>query len=408
MATPLYGKTFAPGAVVDDYIVNELIAESGFSVLYRAEHRLTKDPVALKVMRASLLASEKMLVRFRREVDSLRQLDHSGIVKVVSDGELSDGRPYVATEWLPGRSLLQELSVRGPMTAREASLVLGAISSALEAAHQLGIIHRDLKAQNVVAVPDGHGWFRPVLLDFGIAKLREPRDGHGQLTTHTHLGTPHTTSPEQILGHEIDERADIYALGVLCFQLVTGRLPFDASTAIEVEEMHLHQPPPLPSDFAAVPVSIDRVVVRAMAKNPDERFSTVKEMVVALDSAASDTGTSETVDAVGFYVETAPKNDDGALVSADEMMAAAEQVARDHGLVISVDSSDALLAVGSGVDAEAVVESAQTLLEQFRQIDDVEVRIAVHRSPAEVVFGEIQSGEILSPSTWPSNAAVRA
>jgi tRNA A-37 threonylcarbamoyl transferase component Bud32 len=282
----LDGPGFAPGDEVAGYQVIDVRGRGGFGQVYRALHVASGRPVALKVLHRFLVNTPSVARRFRLEARTVNAVRHANIVELLELGELVDQRPFLVLEWLDGRTLAEELQSRGAFTPDEARAVIAALASALGAAHRIGVIHRDVKASNVMMMPRA-GWFDIKLIDFGIAKLLDPDNplGSGLTSTASHLGTPHNMAPEQIQCRTIDGRTDVYALGVLLFQLLTGRFPFDARSSVEVEEMHLSMPPPSPSEIAPVPASIDPVVLRCMAKNPADRFQTVEDVVHALDRA---------------------------------------------------------------------------------------------------------------------------
>jgi hypothetical protein len=280
----LYGDILAAGAMLGNYVVDALAFEGGFASIYRGHHRGTRAPVAIKVLRSALAVSMRMIERFEREALALERLHHPGIVVIHELGTLTDGRPYIAMEWIEGRSLAEELAARGPLSAAEALAVMNEVGSAVAAAHAVGVIHRDIKAQNIVALPQG-AWFTVKLVDFGIAKLMAPEDEHTAFTTRTVLGTPRTMAPEQILGRPVDARTDIYALGLLVYQMVTGRLPFDGANAVEIEELHLFAAPPQVSLMAPVPAALDAVLARALAKEKEQRYPDVPTFLAKLARA---------------------------------------------------------------------------------------------------------------------------
>lgn len=282
----LYGDILAAGAVLGDYVVDALAFEGGFASIYRGRHRASGAPVAIKVLRSALASSGRMIERFQQEARALGRLHHPGIVVVYELGALTDGRPYIVMEWIEGRSLAEELAARGPLSAPEAVAVMNQVGSAVAAAHAVGVIHRDIKAQNIVALPQG-AWFTVKLIDFGIAKLMAPEDQNTAFTTRTMVGTPRTMAPEQILGRSVDARTDVYALGLLLCQLVTGRLPFDGANAVEIEELHLFAAPPRVSQLAPVPAALDAVIACALAKEKRDRFPDVPAFLHALAEAVS-------------------------------------------------------------------------------------------------------------------------
>jgi eukaryotic-like serine/threonine-protein kinase len=298
----LYGQDFGPGALLGDYVVEERRSRGGFAVIYRATDRGGR-PVAVKVLRRDLATTET-LRRFEGEAATLKRLRHPNIVELIDYGQLTTGQPFMVLEWLEGRTLRAEIERRGPFAPADTLAVFEELGGALEAAHALGVIHRDIKADNVMAIPQGD-WFSVKLIDFGIAKLTLPELRADMSTTIGVVGTPLTMAPEQILGEPVDPRTDVYGLGLLLFQLVTGRLPFTGRTPLELEELHLHAPPPLASAIAPVPESLDAVVARCLEKRMDARYPTVGTLLEDLRaSVAGRSGVIVTLPwAFGVHVE---------------------------------------------------------------------------------------------------------
>jgi serine/threonine protein kinase len=288
---PLYESILHGGARVGNYIIDAARSQGGFATVYRARHRVLNRVAAVKVLHASL-ATEEAIQRFTQEAQAVNLIHHPNIVDVYEFGKLLDGRPYLVMEWLEGRNLDEELESRGPLSPAEALAVMEELGAGLSAAHAQGVIHRDLKASNVIAVSSG-AWFSIKLVDFGIAKLLEPAKLNAVELTSTaglRLGTPWNMAPEQILGKPVDARTDIYALGILLYQLLTGGLPFRADTPVEAQEQQLHSPPPRASDLAAIGEALDDVIHRAMEKEIDRRFDSVEQFLASLRRAvAADT-----------------------------------------------------------------------------------------------------------------------
>ncbi len=271
---------FAPGTSVGDYRIEHVIGVGGMGTVYRALHRVIEKRVALKVLHRELCGNDEMLGRFVREARSVNRIRHPNIVDVFGFGSTDDGRAYLAMELLEGESLADCIDVRCRsgvgLPLAEACHILTEIAHALEAAHQAGVVHRDLKPDNVFLLAD-----RSVgavkLLDFGIAKLLEGEGVIGAIPVeHTQpgilIGTPRYIAPEQARLQSIDGRADIYALGVLAFELFAGRLPFIGSDGVDLVAKHVALAPPNPSDFdPLLPALVDELVGSMLAKAPGER-----------------------------------------------------------------------------------------------------------------------------------------
>src|SRR5437016_4163176 len=245
----------APGDRAGEYLILGTIASGGCGTVYTAEHRVLGRKAAVKVLHSQLASSPEMVERFVREARVVNRIGHPNIVDIYEFGELGDKRPYFVMELLEGTSLATIVERRGRLTAAQALSYLEPVCDALRAAHSAGVVHRDLKASNVAVVKEGDPP-RVKLLDFGIAKLVRTAPGERGLTAvGQRIGTPYAMAPEQIRGGAIDTRVDIYALGVLLYQLLTGRYPFISGDPVEMERLHVESPPPRPSAMA--PVSAD-------------------------------------------------------------------------------------------------------------------------------------------------------
>jgi serine/threonine-protein kinase len=277
------GVKLEPGAVVGDYVIEELRSTGGFAQVFRARRTADGAAVALKILHTHLAASPELLVRFALEARTLRRIRHPNIVEILDVGEVIVGHPFIAMEWIDAPTLDEDLRRRGPFALPEVIALMADLCGALGAAHAAEVVHRDVKASNVMAIPKGE-WFTVKLLDFGIAKLLDPRDpAHKGLTaTGTRLGTPHNMAPEQVLGQLVDRRADIYALGVLMYQLLAGKPPYHGATSVEIEEMHLAAPIPRVSDVAPVSPAVDAVIARCLAKSRTDRFDSVEDLLAEL------------------------------------------------------------------------------------------------------------------------------
>ncbi len=228
-----------------------------------------------------LLASgndETFLIRFEREAKALAHLSHPNIVKVLDYGE-ENGSPYLVMEYVSGGTLKDRMGA--PLPWQEAAKLLLPITHALQYAHSQNIIHRDVKPANILISDSGH----PMLSDFGIAKMLGQQTTTDLTGTGFGIGTPHYMSPEQSFGKPLDGRADIYALGILFYELVTGKLPFDADTPMAVVLKHATEIPPLPSEILpGLPEQVENIILRSIAKVPEDRFPTMAAMGVALEN----------------------------------------------------------------------------------------------------------------------------
>lgn len=277
-----------PGVMVGEYRVEGTLGQGGMATVYAAVHPLIGKRAAIKVVNRHLLSDAAAVERFVQEAQAVNRIGHPNIVDVFSIGTLPDGRPYFVMEWLQGESLAARLE-RGRLTLDEAADVLSQLCLALEAVHEVGIVHRDLKPDNIFLVPvRGQSTPAVKLLDFGVAKLRH-RDGMNRVTrTGMAVGTPAYVSPEQARGLDIDHRSDIYSLGVIAYELVTGTLPFDAPSALDLMMMHVQVPaPPLRGACPDAPRILDDLVATMLAKTTDARPS-LADIRAALATLASD------------------------------------------------------------------------------------------------------------------------
>jgi serine/threonine-protein kinase len=343
-----------PGTAVEEYEVLRLIGAGGCSTVYLARHRAHGRLVALKVLHREVAAKSKMIERFVREVRVVNLLRHPSIVAMFDLGKLEDGRPFCVMEYLPGLTLDGVLRARGRFSPEEALDILEPVGSALQAAHEVGIVHRDVKLGNIAVFTDGPR--RVVkLLDFGIAKLTDPEmDASGFTSAGRCIGTLTTMAPEQILGSAVDARADIYSLGVLLFRMLTGRAPFVSSSAVDLAFQHVEAPVPLPSAFAPVQPAVDRVVLKSMEKAPERRFASAESFLDALREAVGRPAmngqeqTRRSATAVGVGVEVsinaAEEDFDDALIEdLGRVLDASEEAAVREGFAIVLATSSLVL-----------------------------------------------------------------
>ena len=272
-----------PPVRLADYQNLKLIGRGGMAEVYQATHPTHGSRVAIKLLYGEAVDSPEYRQRMMREGRMMTRLEHPNIVRVLDYGETTDpsARPYLVIEYLEGEDLGRRLKARGKLSLEDSLAILGQMCGALDHAHGQGIIHRDIKPSNVMLVPEGTGE-RAVLMDFGIAKLV----GSQTMMTHTGgmVGTFDYVAPEQIQSAaDVDGRADIYALGILAYQMLTGELPFKHPNPGGLLIAHLTQPPPDPRQLSPeIPSTTAHAILKALAKKPAERFSSAGEFYAAL------------------------------------------------------------------------------------------------------------------------------
>lgn len=284
-ADPLLGQTLG-----GKYRVVRLLGEGGMGAVYEGEQQLgtSKRRVAIKTLHPHLSRDPQIEARFQREVGTIAELEHPNTIQVYDFGSTPDGILYIVMEFLQGKSLADILSGQGPMSPDRVGRVLEQVCGSLAEAHSRGIVHRDLKPDNVVLVERAGQKDFVKVLDFGIAKRsREEDKGEKKLTQQGMvLGTPPYMSPEQFSGNPVDARSDIYSLAVMTYEMLTGKLPFQANTAWEWAAQHMSQPPvPIESlaEGARVPAAMRSALLRALAKQPADRFASVGDFVYAFE-----------------------------------------------------------------------------------------------------------------------------
>jgi serine/threonine-protein kinase len=261
------------------------------SYVYRAEELETGRQVAVKILLPRLSRDPASVERLRREATIAMRLDHPNVCPILRLGETADRLIYLVMPFLEGEPLSEHETRRGPFSAAEGVPLLVQICAGLQHAHELQIIHRDLKPENVMLVPhqeDGEE-YRAVVMDFGLAKERRAGAEVAKLTaTGIVLGTPEFMSPEQIRGKPLDGRSDVYALGVLAFELFTGQLPFPGKSAQETMIARLRGTPAKLRDVRPeLPAKLEAVLLKALAIDPAQRFGSMDEMAHALDAAVA-------------------------------------------------------------------------------------------------------------------------
>ncbi len=258
------------------YRVEALIGEGGMGKVYRARQLALDKPVVLKVLRQSLLSDERTVARFQREAKAASRLNHPNSISILDFGQAEDGALFIAMEFVPGQDLHQILSREWPLPEGRVVRIVSQVLSALADAHGAGVIHRDLKPENIMVEQRRNDPDFVKVLDFGIAKITDSSGDDGPALTRAGFvcGTPEYMSPEQARGATLDARSDLYAVGVILYQLMTGLLPFESDSAVGFATKHLTEEPLPPSrrrPEARISPAMERLILRALSKNPDDR-----------------------------------------------------------------------------------------------------------------------------------------
>jgi serine/threonine protein kinase len=286
----------------DKFAIVGLLGEGGTGVVYDAVRVVERDAVALKVIHPHLLGDKQIRARFTREATILRRLFGPHLVAILDYGELSDPRGsatgllYIALPKIEGPALDRLLADEGPLPLDRSLDIVLQVCEALKSAHSQGIIHRDLKPANVILQGGNH----VIVVDFGMAKIMTGGGtGTTALTAHNMLfGTPEYMAPEQARGDELDARCDVYATGVMLYELLTGSVPFSGGTPLNVLTAHLTSPAPPPSQRAParqIPPALEAVVMHAIAKDPAARYATAAQLAAAIVHARAQPDEVESV-----------------------------------------------------------------------------------------------------------------
>jgi serine/threonine protein kinase len=276
--------SFNVGENVGPYRIIDQLGQGGMATVYKAYHAALDRYVALKVLHPAFHEDQTFAARFQREARVVAKLEHPNIVPIYDYSE-HETRPYLVMKYIEGDTLKARLN-QGPLTSNEIENVINSIGSALAYAHRQGILHRDIKPSNVMIALDGVMY----LADFGLARIAQA--GESTMSSDSIMGTPQYISPEQAMGKkDLDAGTDIYSFGVMLYEMVVGQVPFSADTPFSIIHDHIYTPLPLPMKVnPAVPEPVQRVLLKALAKQRDDRFETVEEMMVAFKGAWTEAG----------------------------------------------------------------------------------------------------------------------
>lgn len=370
----------APTPHVTGYRIERLIGEGGFGQVWRG----TKDDgslVAVKILHLELIRSNDAMTRFERELEAIERLNHRNVVRAFDHGALDDGRPYLVLEYIEGPSLRDVIHERGSLPPQEMLEILQPLCDALSTAHAVGLVHRDVKASNVIIGHDALGP-RPVLLDFGLVKLTD-QTGPVLTSSRSMLGTPAAMAPEQMRGQPVDARTDVYATGLLAYHMLTGAPAFGGAPGVVQSYLQVHGPRPRPSAKVDIDPAIDEPIVRALAPDPKARYASPSELYDALRAVIAPAPVGGERDVIALYVEGGPGD-----------LAAASSAATNAGLTIALTAPDSLIAVAY----RSVVDVPQ-LCNKLAEIAATGAKIALGTSRA-TICGSVVDGPALDVEAW--------
>jgi len=368
-----------PAPLVDGYRIDRLIGEGGFGQVWRATREHDGTLVAIKVLHLELIRSNDALTRFERELRATGRLDHRHVVRALDHGTLLDGRPFIVLEYIEGPSLRDVIHERGSLPPHEMLAILEPLCEALTEAHAVDLVHRDVKASNVILGHDAQGP-RPVLLDFGLVKLLDA-EGPGLTSSRSMLGTPAAMAPEQMKGLPVTAATDVYAVGLLAFHMLTGAPAFAGTPGVVQSYLQVHGPRPRPSAKVDIDPAIDEPIVRALAPDPAARFASPRDFVTALRAIIQPGDEISTEqDVITLYVEGGPVE-----------LAQAATFAANTGMTIAMTAPDSLIAVAPRLD----VSEYRTRLQELASA----AKVAVGKSRA-TICGGVVDGPALDVEGW--------
>lgn len=270
------------------YQIIEELGKGGMGMVYKALDTEIEERVAVKLLNPEIAADENMIRRFKNELKFARKITHKNVCRMYDLNEY-ESINYITMEYVPGEDLKSSIRRMGPLTAGKAVSIAKQMCKGLKEAHKLGVVHRDLKPQNIMIDRDGNAR----IMDFGIARSTKTQ---GMTKTGMMIGTPHYISPEQVTGKDIDQRSDIYSLGIIIFEMVTGKVPFEGETPINIAFMHKTAKAPDPRKFnAQVPLDLSRMILKCMEKDKKKRYQSAEEVLSDLRKIEKEIPTTDRV-----------------------------------------------------------------------------------------------------------------
>lgn len=281
--------------IAEKYRLDSLLGRGGMGAVYSGTHVDLDRPVAIKLLLPDFTADLDALERFRREARAAARLNHPNVADTYDYGSLPEGGAYIVMELIEGQTLRERMDAAGLLSFTEAISIARQVTSGVEAAHRSGITHRDLKPSNIILTNDHDGRLLAKVVDFSVAKLKEGTTSGAALTaTGSLIGTPRYMAPEQCADNRTDARSDIYSLGVILYEMLAGRAPFEGPTTTAIAIKHIQEPPPPVEKFRAdTPASLGKLIADALAKSPSERPQTAQEFAARLDEAVKELPSTE-------------------------------------------------------------------------------------------------------------------
>ena len=294
-AVPTEAPDLMGSVLLDRYRVIGHLGDGGMGSVYLVEHTTILKKFAAKVLSPALCTRQDFIDRFLREARASSLISHPNVVEITDFGTTPSGAPFFVMEYLQGEDLSETIADEGPMPWSRVQGMILQICGALEAAHEQAIVHRDMKPGNCLRVKSGNNTDFIKVLDFGIAKIQSLEAEERSLTqTGTVIGTPEYMSPEQGWGHPVDHRSDIYAIGVILYELLTGHVPFTGETMMEVLNRHIYEVPNV--DHPHISQEVGAIILKAMQKDRELRFQAMSEMIDAIESVGTGASAVQVVD----------------------------------------------------------------------------------------------------------------